>query len=402
MLFHYTAFDQRNIFMEGDVDMPSLEDVLKYLSSQKLKPIKVVPVNTGIKGKNFTLFAKKISLADQIFLFKYLALMLKVGTDILKAVDVLMQDYSAGAIKTFLLEAKTNLEKGSPFYVTFEQNKKIFSYVTINLIKAGEKSGTLQETLEKISVSLEKEKDLRGKVVSSLTYPVILLVMTVVLLFFLMTFLFPKMGSSFMQAGIKLPTFTKVLFNMSNFFNDNMLLVSFILFLVPFLLFLYFFKNNTGKKQFAKMIRIIGPIRNFVQKMALQRLTSTLSSLIKAGMPLVESLKVCSEAVGEEVYRKSLYNVAVYLTQGLTIGEAFRQETSFPKYLSNLLAIGEKAGHIDEILYTLSVFYEKEIENSLKSLVALIEPVMLIIMGGVIGVIAVSVILPMYQMLGNF
>ncbi len=382
--------------------MPSLEDVLKFLSNQRLKPIKIVPVNVKSKYKSITLFSPKISLSDQIFLFKYLALMLKVGTDILKAVDVLMQDYSAGPIKSFLLEAKTNLEKGNPFYTTFEQNKKVFSYVTINLIKAGEKSGTLQETLEKIAVNLEKEKDLRGKVISSLTYPVILLVMTVVLLFFLMTFLFPKMGTSFMQAGLELPAFTKFLFNVSNFFNQNMLLVSFIVFLIPVFLYLYFFKHKTGQKQFAAIIRLIPPVRNFIQKMALQRLTATLSSLIKAGMPLVDSLKVASDSVGEEVFRKSLYNVAIYLTKGLTIGEAFRQETNFPKYLSNLLAIGEKAGHIDEILATLSVFYEKEIENSLKSLVALIEPVMLIIMGGVIGVIAVSVILPMYQMLGNF
>lgn len=402
MLFHYTAFDQRNIFIEGDVDMPSLEDVLKFLNNQNLKPIKVVPVNSNLQNKKLILFSNKISLSDQIFLFKYLALMLKVGTDILKAVDVLLQDYGIGAVKNFLLECRTNLEKGNPFYISFDQNKKIFSPITINLIKAGEKSGTLQETLEKISISLEKEKDLRGKVVSSLTYPIILLVMTVVLLFFLMTFLFPKMGASFMQAGLKLPAFTKFLFNVSNFFNQNMLLVTFLLFLIPTLLFLYFFKNNNGQKQFAKAIRLIKPIRNFVQKMALQRLTATLSSLIKAGMPLVEALKVSGDAVGEEVFKRSLYNISINLTRGLTIGEAFKQEESFPKYLNNLLAIGEIAGHIDEILYTLSIFYEKEIENSLKSLVALIEPVMLIIMGGVIGVIAVSVILPMYQMLGNF
>jgi type IV pilus assembly protein PilC len=402
MLFHYTAFDQRNIYLEGDVDMPTLEDVLKFLSNQRLKPIKVVPVNTKSNNKKFSLFKKGISLTDQIFLFKYLGLMLKVGTDILKAVDVLMQDYGAGAIKTFLLQSRSNLEKGNPFYITFDQNKKVFSYVTINLIKAGEKSGTLQETLEKISVNLEKDKDLRGKVISALTYPIILLVMMVGLLFFLMIFLFPKMGASFMQAGLKLPAFTKMLFNVSTYFNSHMVMVISLLFLIPILFYAYFFKTNIGQKQFNRLIRKVPPIRNFLNKMALQRLTSTLSSLIKAGMPLVESLKVTSEAVGEETFRIALSNVATYLTQGLTIGEAFRQEKAFPKYLSNLLAIGEKAGHIDEILYTLSIFYEKEIEASLKSLVALIEPVMLLLMGGVIGAIAISVILPMYQMLGNF
>jgi len=402
MLFHYTAFDQRNIYVEGDVDMPTLEDVLKYLNNQRLKPVKVIPVNLKSNGKSFSFFKKNISLTEQIFLFKYLGLMLKVGTDILKAVDVLMQDYDSGPVKLFLLQCRSNLEKGNPFYISFEQNKKVFSYVTINLIKAGEKSGTLQETLEKISLNLEKDKDLRGKVISALTYPIILMVMMVVLIVFLMIFLFPKMGSSFMQAGLKLPAFTKMLFNVSTFFNKNMPMVLSSFVLIPLILFFLIFKTSIGQKQFNKLIRKIPPIRNFLNKMALQRLTSTLSSLIKAGMPLIESLKVTSEAVGEEVFRISLSNIATYLTQGLTIGEAFKQEKNFPKYLSNLLAIGEKAGHIDEILYTLSVFYEKEIEASLKSLVALIEPLMLVLMGGVIGTIAVSVILPMYQMLGNF
>ncbi len=402
MLFHYTAFDQRNIYIEGDVDMPTLEDVLKFLNNQRLKPIKVVPVNLKANSKKFFLFRRKISLTEQIFLFKYLGLMLKVGTDILKAVDVLMQDYSEGPVKDFLLQSRSNLEKGNPFYLTFEQNKKIFSYVTINLVKAGEKSGTLQETLEKISINLEKDKDLRAKVISALTYPIILLVMMTSLLFFLMIFLFPKMGASFMQAGLKLPAFTKVLFNVSNYFNAHMALVLFLFFTIPTLFYIYFFRTDIGQKQFSKGIRKIPPIRNFLNKMALQRLTSVLSSLIKAGMPLVDSLKVTSEAVGEEVFRISLSNVAKYLTQGLTVGEAFRQEKEFPKYLCNLLAIGEKAGHIDEILNTLSIFYEKEIEASLKALVALIEPLMLILMGALIGGIAVSVILPMYQMLGNF
>lgn len=402
MLFHYTAFDQRNIYVEGDVDMPTLEDVLKYLNNQRLKPIKIVPVNAKSNSKNITLFQKGITLTDQIFLFKYLGLMLKVGTDILKAVDVLMQDYEKGPVKTFLLKSRSNLEKGNPFYLTFEQNEKTFSYVTINLIKAGEKSGTLQSTLEKISINLEKDKELRGKVISALTYPIILVIMMSVLMVFLMIFLFPKMGASFMQAGLKLPAFTKLLFNVSNLFNANMTIVILGMVFIPLSFYLYFFKTKNGKKQFNFMIRKIPPIRNFLNKMALQRLTSTLSSLIKAGMPLIESLKISSEAVGEETFRVSLSNVATYLTQGLTIGEAFRQEKSFPKYLSNLLAIGEKAGHIDEILFTLSVFYEKEIEAALKSLVALIEPIMLILMGVVIGGVAIAVILPMYQMLGNF
>lgn len=383
--------------------MPSLEDVLTYLSNQNLKPIKVTVSKKGQKGSLLGgLLKGKVKLSDQIFLFKYLALMLKVGTDLLRAVDTIMQDYETGPVKDFLLDARSNLEKGNPFYLIFEQNKNIFTYVTTNLIKAGEKSGTLQETLEKISVSLEKDKELKGKVIASLTYPIILIVMMFFLIFFLMVFLFPKMGQSFMMSGMKLPAFTKMLIKVSTFFNSHLTIVMAAVILIPAALFFYFFKTKTGTHQFSVIIRKIPPIRNFLNKMALQRMASVLSSLIKAGMPLVEALKVTSEAVGEEVFRKSLFNIAVYLTKGLTVGDAFKLETNFPRYLSNLLAIGEKAGHIDEILATLADFYEKEIDNSLKSIVALIEPMMLMIMGVVVGGIAISVILPMYQMIGQF
>jgi type II secretory pathway component PulF len=204
MIFHFSAFDQKNTLVEGDIDMQSEDAVLDYLSHQTLRPIKISRIDKGGK-KLFSFLPDTIGMKDQVFLFKYLSLMLKVGTDLLKALNMLSDDFTPGASKRFLLEAKMNLERGNPFYLTFEQHPESFSIVTTNLIKAGEKSGTLEAVLTKLSENLENSNDLQAKVKSSLSYPIVLIAVSIMLVMFLMIFLFPKMASSFMQAGMKLP-----------------------------------------------------------------------------------------------------------------------------------------------------------------------------------------------------
>lgn len=400
MLFHFSAFDQQNRLVEGDIDMSNIDAVLEYLSRQLLRPIKITPLETGVK-KILGFIPETISLKDQVFLFKYLALMLRVGTDLLKALNMLMEDYQPGPTKRFLLEARINLERGNPFYVVFEKHPESFSVVTANLVKAGEKSGTLEEVLTKLSENLESSTDLQSKVKSSLAYPTILIVIAIGMIIFLLIFLFPKMASSFLASGMKLPTYTKILISISNFFNKNKL---WILTGGPLLLIslvVYFGTTSSGKRNFNKILKAIPPIRHFMNAMSIQRLTDTLSSLLHSGMPLMEAIKVTADTVGDDEYKNALLHINQNISRGMTVGEAFKQEKIFPTILSNLLSMGEKAGHVSEILATLSNFYKKELENQLKSLVALIEPVILIFMGVVVGGIALSVIMPMYQMIGN-
>jgi len=171
--------------------------------------------------------------------------------------------------------------------------------------------------------------------------------------------------------------------------------------LVLVVLVIYFAMTTSGKRQLNTIFKTIPPIRRFMNSMSIQRLTDTLSSLLHSGMPLMEAIKVTADTVGDDEYKNALLHINQNIGRGMTVGEAFKQEKIFPTILSNLLSIGEKAGHVSEILATLSSFYKKELENQLKSLVALIEPLILVFMGVVVGGIALSVIVPMYQMIGN-
>jgi len=403
MLFHYLAQDANGRIKEGNVNQPNTKAVLEYLTTQKLKPLSVKPLMLAEGGKQLAIFKKTLGLADKVFLTKYLALMLKVGTDLFSAIDILIQDFESGPARRFLFETRSNLEQGKPFWQTFANHPEYFSSVITNLIKAGETSGNLEATLDQVSLDLERERNLQTKVKSSLVYPIILLMTSVGMVIFLVTFAVPKLGEMFMSTGQALPTFTRIVLGTGMFLNRNLLIVFPLLIAIPIGLFYYFQKTLKGKEKFASFMEKVPVARELVEKMALQRFASVLSSLIKAGMPIIQAIEVTAGAVGHPKYQSALLRIAKeHLTQGISMGNSFKKEKIFPAVVSNLLAIGEKAGHTEEILKTLSIFYETEIDAALKTLVSLLEPLLLMFLGVMVGGIALSLIVPVYQLVGQF
>jgi len=403
MLFHYLAQDFKGRIKEGNVNQPNLKAALEYLASQNLRPVSVKPVSFEAKKGTLNLFKEKLTLTDKVFLTKYLALMLKVGTDLFSAIDILIEDFESGPARRFLLEIRSNLEQGKPFWFTFSKHPEYFSAVVANLLKAGETSGNLESTLAQVSQDLERERDLSSKVRSALIYPALLLVASFFMIVFLVTFAVPKLGEMFMSTGKPLPTYTKIVLGTGMFLNRYIYIFVPLFIIVPLGLFFYFSKNKTGRLQFTKILEKIPAARNLIDKLALQRFSSVLANLIKAGMPIVQAIEVTAQAVGNPKYEAALRRISKeYLAKGLSIGDSFRKEKAFPPVVINLLAIGEKAGHTEEILNTLANFYESEIDVSLKTLVSFIEPAMLLFLGVVVGGIALSLIVPVYQLVSQF
>jgi len=403
MLFHYIAQDPKGRIKEGNVNQPNIEATLEYLTSQRLKPITVKPLAFEKTGRLAFLFKKNLSLSDKVFLTKYLSLMLKVGTDLFSALDILIQDFESGEARRFLLDARSALEQGKPFWSTFEKRPENFSSVVTNLIKAGETSGNLEATLNQVSLDLERNRNLHVKVKSALIYPAILLIGSFSMIIFLVTFAIPKLGSMFLGTGQAVPAYTKVVLSTGMFLNKYILLVLPLSIVIPLGLYFYFIKTQKGKEAFATLMEKLPLSRDLIEKMALQRFSSTLSSLIKAGMPIIQAIEITAGAVGHPKYESALLRISKdHLTKGLNMGDSFKKENIFPAVVSNLLSIGEKAGHTEEILTTLSNFYEIEIDSSLKTLVSLLEPILLVFLGLLVGGIALSLIVPIYQLVGQF
>jgi type IV pilus assembly protein PilC len=402
MRFHYIASEPNGRIVEADVEAQGPAEVLEWMASQGLRPVSLKALG-GVETKGWRgIFSRNITVEDKVFITKYLALMLKVGTDLFRAIDILIADFDKPVVKALLVEVRDTLGKGQPFYTTFSKYPKYFSPVFVNLIRSGEASGNLERVFEDLSTSLEKEQKLRGRIRNALIYPVILVFLAIAIVLGLVTFALPKIAASFASTGAPIPTFSKVVFSIGLFLGQYTL---------PIIILIvaavgggwYFFKKTSAGRQFITWLMDKTPVlKDVVHRIALQRFASTFASLLKSGMPITESLEICAEAVGSAELRSVLLRISREgISKGFTVGEAFRKEPFFPRVVVNLIAISEKAGHLESILTTLAEFYEGEIDSAVGVLVSLLEPALLVVIGLIVGMIALSIIVPVYQMVGS-
>jgi type IV pilus assembly protein PilC len=400
MLYHYSAMEISGGIVEADFEADNLDQALEFLKKNGLRPIYVRPIR---ESKGRAIFWGGISISDKVFLTKYLALMLRVGTDLLSAINILIADFDKPSVKNFLLEVRENLTRGQPFYKAFEEHPRVFSPVFVSLIRAAEASGSLQKTFEDLSASTTREAKTRTMVRSALIYPIILLVMATAIMTFLFTFALPKIADVFSQGGINPPTFSRIVFAVGLFIGNNILIIGFIILSIVGGSTLFFYKTQTGKCVFDRIVTRVPVISKIFRELAIERMASTMSALMKAGLPIMQTIYITADTVGLLEYKYALLRIANEgLAKGLTIGEAFRRETVFPKTIVNLVAISEKAGHLDEVLSTLADFYEVNIVASIEGLTTLLEPILLLGMGAMVALIALAIIVPIYQLTTSF
>jgi len=399
MRYRYIATQPDGKMTEGEIDAGSPSQVLSWMMGQGYKPISIKAITIEKKDRK-QLFAPQITLADKVFLIKYLSLMLKVGTDLFRAIDILISDLDKPALKSFLVEVRTSLSQGKPFHTTFAQYPQYFSPVMVNLIKAGEKSGNLENVLNNIAIDLEKDQALRNQVKSAFIYPIILISIATLVILFMVVFILPRIANVFIQGGIEPPLFSRIVFSIGLFFGTYIYIFIPLIIGIGFVAWYLLFKHKTGSKLRGRIIARLPIVRNIVQQLAVQQFASTFGSLLKAGIPIIEALEITASAVGSEELKSTLIRVAKEgVAKGLTIGEAFRREIYFPRIVTNLITISEKAGHMEVTLETLSDFYAKEVNSSVKTFVAFLEPALLLTLGLIVGIIMISIIVPITQLI---
>lgn len=389
--------------IDGEIEAKSAAEVLEHLASLGLKPISLKKEKIiELQKIRFRIFEPMISVADKIFLTKYLTLMLRIGTDLFSAINILIADFDKPTVRSLLFEIRENLEKGRPFHIAFANHPKYFSSVFVNLVKSGEASGKLEETFDRLSTNLQKEQDLRQQIRSALIYPALLLVVSLAVVLFLITVVLPKISKVFEDSGFDPPLFSKVVFGIGLFLGNNFIFVILFLIIFAFSFWFLFTRVATAKKilqRFLRKLPLVGPL---LKEIAIQRFSTTLSSLLVSGLPIIDSLEITSQVVGDEELKEALLRISKEgVSKGLTLGESFKKEPSFPKTITNLVAISEKSGNLSGILLTLSDFYESEIKSSVKILVSFLEPSLLVFVGFIVGIVALAVIVPVYQLVGQ-
>jgi len=400
MNFKYVASQSDGRIVKGEVEAQNQTEALSVLSSRNLRPVSIKQLDRkSARRIGLGFMGDRITTTDQIFLTKNLALMLKIGIGLLQALNILIDDFEKKSMKAILLEVRDGIEKGQPFYSTFARYPKIFSQSYISLVRAGETSGNLETVFENLSASLTKEKALKDQIRSILIYPTILFVSSILILFFLVSFAIPKIAKLFLESGFQPPLFSKIVFTVGLFFGKFGVYILGLGIVLVVGSFYAFRVSIFFKRLVLSFINELPVVKKIMRKIALQRFCATLASLIKAGMPLTEALEITAETVANTELRLALIRISREgLGGGLTVGEAFRKEHFFPRMVVDLIAISEKAGHIDDVLASLGDFYANEIDSSLKTLVSFLEPILLLAIGVIIGTIALAIIIPIYQL----
>lgn len=403
-LFIYEAISEDGKMVVAEINSASKEEVVAVLSQKKLTPIKIELKGSVAQKKGLSsqaIFESFTSL-DKIMLIRNLAATIKAGLSISESLDILLADANKNVVRQFLLEARTGVLNGQPLSRIFENNSKYFSPIFVGMIRAGESSGALDKSLTELNRHLNREYKLIKKVKAALTYPAILIVASIGIVVVMLTFVLPRLSKSFAQNNIELPMLTKVLVAISNALTFSPLLdVAVAVGLISFIA--YFRKTKTGKRAISYLAFKTPAVNNLVKKIMLVRFSRTLGGLIGSALSISESLTLTAKAVGNDHYEEAILAANDEIKNGISLSQALKDNpTLFPGFLTSLVAVGERTGSLDVVLKNFSSFYEDDVNNALKDLTTYLEPLLLLFMGLIVGLISVSILLPIYQMVGTF
>ena len=402
--YFFEASNKENKITHGEYDANSPEEVISYLNKRELTPLSVKSVSDISRSKDILsiqLFSS-ISSVDIMFFVRNLSVTVKAGLSIVEAFEILIKDTKNKLMKKILEGVRGMVQNGQPLSASFSAYKDSFPPIFIGMIKAGEVSGQLDKNLTELAKYLSKEYALRSKIKGALTYPIILLVAATVVVSLMLMFVLPKLTASFAASGVALPWITKVFLTVSNiltwsYIADAVVVAGLIFF------FSYFRTTRVGKKLFFAVASHLPVADNLIKKIALVRFARTLGNLIGSGLSVIDSLSIASQSIDNQEYTDAINMAIEDIKTGVPISESLNKYPKlFPNLLMSLIVVGERTGSLQEILITFADFYDEEVDNTLKELTSVLEPALLLIMGLMIGAIAVSIILPIYQLIGHF
>lgn len=337
---------------------------------------------------------------DKALFAKHLSIMLHSGLSLIEALDIASQS-SRGKLSGILRGVSESVKSGHSLSDSFARYPKVFSGLFVSTTKAGESSGTLVENLENISVQLEKEKDLIAKVKGALIYPAVILVSTFILGMVLSFVVLPKITPLFEGLHVELPITTKALIAFSHFIENNGLI--FFLSIVAFITFALWLVRQPFTRPFTHFLLLHTPIISRITMNAnLARFSRTLGMLLKSGLRIDESLDITKNTVGNYYYARALKRVSRNIRTGSKLSDNLAAfENLFPILATKMIQVGEESGQFEETLFYLASFYEDEVDAATKALSTVIEPLLLLFIGLVVGFLALSIITPIYDITGN-
>lgn len=421
MKFVYKAQTKDGKTISGTFEGPDKQSLVAALTKQNAKPILIRLASESETLKS----AKKgkVKLRDLVIFTRQLSTMVSAGVPLPRSLQTLQDQAENKYFKTVIANISKDVESGVSLGDAFAKYPTVFSDIYVNMVKAGEAGGILDSILKRLASQIEKDATIRKKIKGAMTYPTVILAITVIAFFGLMVFVIPKIGKILKDLGgpdAKLPIYTQALLDISSFSLSNSIIAHIPLInliplvnKVPNLLFmllagfiagvylLRYIKTPRGKLQFHTLLLKTPVINTIITKVAVARFARTFAALTTAGVTVLDALEVTGGAIGNKVIENELKEAAKEVRNGKPLSEPIAASKHFPPIVAQMLAVGEETGQMDTILVKVADFYEEEVDTVIDSLSSIIEPVMIVVMGALVGLIAASVMGPITSLSQN-
>ena len=390
------TFEGKNIETErlvrGEVVAKDEEEARKKLQRRGIRPLRISKVKTARK--------RRITQEDITVFTRQLATMMKAGLPLMQAFEIVARGHSNPSMTEMLMQVRSDVEQGSALGKSFSKYPKYFDRFYCNLVSAGESGGVLESLLDKLAVYKEKTQAIKKKVKTALTYPIAIIVVAVALIFIMMMFVLPAFKEVYANMGAELPGLTQLVMNLSDLFVDYGWIMIILLIVSAFGLYKLHEKSPTFQKRIDALILRLPVFGAIVRKATIARWARTTSTLFAAGVPLVEVLDSVAGASGNILYEEATQDIRAKVTQGLSLTSSMQSTDMFPNMVIQMAAIGEESGSLDDMLNKAAEFYEDEVDNSVSRLSHLMEPIIMVVLGSLIGILLIAMYLPLFN-LGN-
>ncbi|HBH60584.1 MAG TPA: pilus assembly protein PilC [Nitrospiraceae bacterium] len=394
-VFKWTGKSAKGDVVRGELTAASKQEVQSYLRKQR-----IIPSSISQKAKPlFSSGAGSIKDKDLVVFTRQFATMIGAGLPLVQAMEILSKQTENKAFASIIGEIKNDVEGGSTFADALKKYPRIFSELYSNMVGAGEAGGILDTILIRLATYIEKAQNLKRKVKGAMVYPAVVITVAVLVIVIIMVFVVPTFSKMFAQLGGDLPAPTQFIINLSHFLAGTGGLISLAIIIGTIVFITQFRRTEKGRKITDRIILMLPVVGVLFKKVAVAKFTRTLGTLISSGVPILDGLTITAKTAGNKVIEKAVMEVRQGVSEGKTIAEPLSQAKVFPPMVNQMIAVGESTGALDNMLDKIADFYDDEVDIAVTALTSMIEPVLMVFLGGTVGFIVVAMYLPIFKLI---
>lgn len=399
MLFKYKVLDQTGASKEGSIDAANKDLAITSLQRRGFIVISILGEEEKTSVFQMALF-EKVPLKDVVILSRQIATLFNAQVSALKAFTMLASSAENKLLSRKLRQIADDLQSGTSISGALSKHPDAFSDFYVNMVRAGEESGKLNEVFLYLADYLNREYELTAKTKNALIYPAFVILVFIAVMTLMFVMVIPKLSSIILESGQAVPLYTKIIISVSNFFVDYGIFI--LIFFVVLGLYLWRLSRSEGGKRYLDSIKINTPvIGNLYRKLYLARISDNLDTMLTSGIAIVRAIEISSDVVGNKVYGDILKKAGQDVKEGSSLSDAFARHEEMPPIMVQMVKVGEETGALGSILKTLGQFYKREVDDAVDTLVGLIEPIMIVALGLGVGILLTSVLVPIYNIAGG-